>query len=209
MDKIIEISAFSKTYDGRRVLDFPGFKLEKGRICAVIGANGSGKSTLAKIIAGTLKADESTKPLGYTCRVGYMPQKSYAFHLKVLKNVRLGGGDKAQAMEMLNRLGIAHLAKKRANLLSGGETARMALSRILMGSYDLLILDEPCAAMDIQSTTAAEECIRDYARALSCAVLIVTHSLSEGTLAEHGSAQQVLAKPQNPKTRQFIEFYEL
>jgi len=53
----MKISAFSKTYEGRCVLDFPGFALQPGSIYAVIGANGSGKSTFAKIRAGVLEAD--------------------------------------------------------------------------------------------------------------------------------------------------------
>ena len=54
----MKIAAFSKTYEGRTVLDFPGMELEPGRIYAVIGANGSGKSTFAKILAGILPADK-------------------------------------------------------------------------------------------------------------------------------------------------------
>ena len=55
----MKIPAFSKTYDGRSVLDFPGMELQPGKIYAVIGANGSGKSTFAKILAGILPADQT------------------------------------------------------------------------------------------------------------------------------------------------------
>ena len=54
----MKIAAFSKTYEDRRVLDFPGTVLQPGKIYAVIGANGSGKSTFAKILAGVLRADQ-------------------------------------------------------------------------------------------------------------------------------------------------------
>ena len=53
----MKIAAFSKTYDGRKVLDFPGMVLEPGKIYAIIGANGSGKSTFSKILAGIVKPD--------------------------------------------------------------------------------------------------------------------------------------------------------
>ena len=61
----MKISAFSKTYEGRTVLDFPGAEVQPGRIYAVIGANGSGKSTFAKILAGTLAPDQRFKRKEY------------------------------------------------------------------------------------------------------------------------------------------------
>ena len=57
----MKIEAFSKTYEGRQVLDFPGMQVQSGKIYAIIGANGSGKSTFAKILAGILLADKRGK----------------------------------------------------------------------------------------------------------------------------------------------------
>ena len=71
----MKIHAFSKTYEGRTVLDFPGIELEPGKICAVIGANGSGKSTFSKILSGVLKPDRRG-PLSDAKNVGFMPQKT-------------------------------------------------------------------------------------------------------------------------------------
>ena len=59
----MKISAFSKTYDGTGVLDFPGMEMKSGTVYAIIGANGSGKSTFAKILAGILPADRKGKLL--------------------------------------------------------------------------------------------------------------------------------------------------
>ena len=76
----MKISAFTKTYGGRTVLDMPETELEHGASYAVIGANGSGKSTLARILAGVEKTDGGKTVIsGIT--VGYMPQKSYAFRM--------------------------------------------------------------------------------------------------------------------------------
>ena len=71
----MKILPFSKTYEGRTVLDFPGAELQPGKIYAVIGANGSGKSTFARILAGVLKADRRGSFLD-TASVGYMPRKT-------------------------------------------------------------------------------------------------------------------------------------
>ena len=149
----MKIHAFSKTYEGRTVLDFPGIELEPGTICAVIGANGSGKSTFTKI-------------------------------------------------------------------LSGGETARMALVRLMMRSYDLVILDEPTAAMDMETTLLSEKLIAAYVRETGCALILVTHSLQQarriadevwyfhkGALLETGTKEQVLDTPERAETKQFLEFY--
>jgi len=215
----MRISAFSKTYEERTVLDFPGIELESGKIYAVIGANGSGKSTLAKILAGILPADKRGKVLsGYT--VGYMPQKNYAFRMSTYKNILLNGKECKLANKLMDDLQIAHLANKRADKLSGGETARMALARLMMKRYDVAILDEPTAAMDMETTLLAEELIAAYVQETGCALILVTHSLQQarrlahevlyfhkGKLLEHGPREQVLETPAMEETRKFLEFY--
>ena len=213
----MKIHAFSKTYEGRTVLDFPGTELEPGRICAVIGANGSGKSTFAKILAGSLRADRRFKaPEG----IGYMPQKNYAFRMSLKKNLLLNGSDEKRADELIEALQLSSLAQKRADRLSGGETARMALARLMMKRYELVLLDEPTAAMDMETTLLSEELIAGYVRETGCALILVTHSLQQarriadavwyfhkGRLLEHGAKEAVLDQPERAETRQFLNFY--
>ena len=215
----MNINAFSKSYDGRTVLDFPGMDFEKGKIYAVIGANGSGKSTLAKILSGIEKASVSFGEKD-NASVGYMPQKSYAFRKKLIDNVMLNGSDKAKAEKLIDEIGLTPLKNHRANKLSGGETARMALARLLMRDYELLVLDEPTASMDMESTLLAEKLIRDYCSRTLCTVIMITHSLQQarrisdyvlyfekGRLEECGETGIVLEKPENEKTAKFMEFY--
>lgn len=207
-----------KSYDGRIVLDVSSLELENGKIYAVIGANGSGKSTMAKIAAGIIDPD-SAKP-DNKLQTGYMPQKSFAFRMSLRKNMRINGGDAEREEALLKALKIEHLADAGAKRLSGGETARMALARLLMRDYELIVLDEPCSAMDIESTLLAEKLIRDYRDRIGCAVLIVTHSisqaerianevlfLSDGKLIERGSPENLINHPESEITRRFIEFY--
>lgn len=215
----MKTNAFAKTYSGRKVLDLPAISLQSGVVTAVIGANGSGKSTMAKILAGIESADEKKLPV-VSCRVGYLPQKPFAFRLSVEQNLALSGGDEAKRAKLLEALGLMPLRRSRAKRLSGGETAKMALARSLLGAYDLLILDEPTAAMDMASTLAAEKLISSCAKETGCAVLLITHSLQQarriadevlyleaGKLVEHGPAETVLNTPKEEKTRQFLEFY--
>ena len=211
--------AFAKTYAGRKVLDLPEIPLKSGAVTAVIGANGSGKSTMARILAGIEPADGNTRVTD-ALRVGYLPQKPFAFRMTVEQNLALNGGTEAQRTELLEALGLASLRRSRAKRLSGGETAKMALARSLLGTYDLLILDEPTAAMDMASTLSAEKLISDYARNTGCAVLLITHSLQQarriadealyletGKRIEQGPAETLLTTPKEEKTRQFLEFY--
>ena len=215
----MKIAAFTKTYEGRRVLDFPGLELQPGLIYALIGANGSGKSTFAKILAGVLPADKKGR-YSDALSVGYMPQKNYAFKLSTVSNIMLNGSDAARAEQLMERLQLKHLEKKRGNRLSGGETARMALARLMMKSYELVILDEPTAAMDMETSSLSEEMIVDYVKETGCTLLLVTHSLQQakriadrvlyfhkGQLMEQGEKDTLLYNPQRSETRQFLEFY--
>lgn len=215
----MKLPAFSKTYEGRTVLDFEGLDIEKGRIYAVIGANGSGKSTFAKILADVLPADKRSKlPEGVS--VGYMPQKNYAFRMSTKKNILLGGNDTEKAEKLMDGLCIRELEKKRADKLSGGETARMALARLMMRSFDLVILDEPTAAMDMESTLVSEKLIRSYAQESGCALILITHSLMQarrlsdvllffhkGRLIEYGDTERLVSSPEKEETRQFLTYF--
>ncbi len=216
----MRIHACAKTYGGRTVLRFPGLTLAPGTICAVVGANGSGKSTLARLTAGAIRPDGDGPALESPCQVGYMPQKSFAFRLTVRQNLLLPGGDPARAEALMAALGLTSLAGRRADRLSGGETARMALARVLMRPWELLVLDEPTASMDMESAILAERLVEAYRRETGCAALLVTHDLQQarrmaeealflcnGQLWEAGPARQVLFAPERPETRKFLEFY--
>ena len=215
----MKISAFSKSYGSHTVLHVPDLELPDGRITAVIGPNGSGKSTLAKILAGIECSDQKRSPLT-TLSVGFMPQKSYAFRMSVARNLALNGSDLERREKLLHGLQIDSLSRHSAKRLSGGETARMALARLLMRDYKLLILDEPTASMDVESTLAAERLLSDYCRDTGAGILLVTHSLQQarriaqhvlflhqGELREQGEASRLLSFPETEELRRFLEFY--
>ena len=125
----MRLPPMTKTYSGRTVLDVPEIELADGAVHAVIGANGSGKSTLARLAAGAIRPDDGRD--ARPARAGYMPQRSYAFHMSALSNLRLTGADRARAQAQLEAFGLGALARQKAPSLSGGETARLALARLL------------------------------------------------------------------------------
>lgn len=215
----MKLSACSKTYEGRCVLDFPGMELHPGKIYAIIGANGSGKSTFAQILAGVLPADRKGS-MTDAVSIGYMPQKTYAFRMSTRANILLNGKDTGKADGLMDALQIRHLEKKRADRLSGGETARMALARLMMKEYRLVILDEPTAAMDMESTLLSESLMEAYVKNTHCVLILVTHSLQQarriadevlyfhkGKLLESGAKEQLLYHPTQPETKIFLDFY--
>jgi len=218
--KPMKLAAFSKTYKGRTVLWMPELELTVGKIYAVIGANGSGKSTLAKVLASVLPSDAGRPVIPENIQVGYMPQRSYAFRMCVRANLLLADRNPARAEQLMEILHIQALASQRADRLSGGETAKMALARVLMIRHDLAILDEPTAAMDMESTSLAEGLIQQYSRETHATILLVTHSLQQarriadealflsgGELLESGPAQRILYAPQGQRMREFLHFY--
>ena len=177
------LPALKKTYQGQLVLDIPSMEIADGSITAICGQNGSGKSTLAKILAGIEKPDDGTVTSATAKSVGYLPQQSYAFHMSITSNLMLNKDPKktkqenlANAQQLLKEIGLESMAKKNAKKLSGGETQKMALTRLLMKSYDMIILDEPTASMDTASIPTAEKMICDYQRRTGCTILIITHS---------------------------------
>lgn len=216
---MIKIDPFCVTYGKTPVLTFPGITLEKGKVYAIIGSNGSGKSTFAKVLAGVVSADRKVKPIG-NVKTGYMPQKNYAFRMNVLSNILLGGKDTKMAGYLMDKLKISHLKDKSAKTLSGGETAKMALARLMMGEYDVVILDEPTSAMDMESSLLTEELIDEYVRRTGCCLIIITHNIRQavrisdevlyfhkGTLLEYGDKDTVLNTPKNEETKTFLEYF--
>ena len=215
----MKTAAFTKSYHRRLALSMPELELPKGQITAVLGPNGSGKSTFAKVLSGIEAADDK-QPILTGVTVGYLPQKSFPFRMSTEKNILQNGKAPQRAAALMHALGIEGLAGQSAKRLSGGETARMALCRILMRRYDLLVLDEPTTAMDMESTLAAEKLMQETCREQGCALVLITHSISQarrisdrvlvlhqGELIEQGDSARVLSAPKEERTKRFLEFY--
>jgi len=180
-------------------VDHVNFSMEKGDFVSIIGRSGSGKSTMLNLIAGLLDPTEGSitvsghelsgmnddeLSLMRNTVLGYVPQgQTVLGNLSVLDNVRLpfyfhnrDGESTTHALELLERVGIAHLAESLPRELSGGELRRVSIARALMCSHDLLILDEPTGDLDPETTTEIMELLRKLASE-GTAVLMVTHEL--------------------------------
>lgn len=141
------------------VLHDLSLRLPKGALCALLGANGAGKSTLLKIIAGALVPERGQ--VSRCGRLGFVPQEVHpVLSLSALEMVLLGRAasigllnsptrnDYRAAEHALTRVEAGHLASRAFTSLSGGERQLVLMARALAGDADLLLLDEPSAAMD-------------------------------------------------------------
>ena len=223
--QMLKIQNMKKMYGAKTVLDIDSFEFEQGKIYAVIGSNGSGKSTLLKLISKNLKSDSKNTVIDAgNQKICYMPQKNYAFKMSTLGNVLIPSkhkkADTARALELMKALKIDDLAKSPAKKLSGGETARMALCRTLLTGAPIILLDEPTAAMDIESTKLSEKLIQSCRDTQNATVILVTHSVSQarriadvilfmkdGRIIEHGTPTEILDFSNQPETKEFLEFF--
>ena len=180
---------------------------------AVVGPSGAGKTTLLRAIAGLVPARGRIEVDGRNWSglaperrsVGFVFQDYALFpHLSVRKNVAFGGppGD------LLERLGIAHLAEARPVALSGGERQRVALARALARKPEVLLLDEPLAALDAHTRDTIRVELRATLRELGLPTIVVTHDfvdaaaladrvgvLVDGELVQIGRADELIASP--------------
>lgn len=229
----LHVRELRKTYGDRVVLDADGLTLDSGVTYALVGPNGSGKSTFLKVLSGVI--DQTSGHVDATGEkgreelvVGYMPQKSYVFGFSVRKNVELAlassGLSAAEVSsrvdEALAAVGMAAFADARGNGLSGGESQRVALARMLVKDLDVLLLDEPTASMDIAGTLLVEEALARYRKRTGCLLVVATHApsqahriadeavmLSGGRIVESGPTARVLTAPESEEGRAFLSYW--
>ena len=203
-------------------------------VTALVGPSGAGKSTALRLVAGLLKPDAGTIRLGETLLddtarryhlppgrrdIGLLFQEYALFpHLSVAENVAYGlrarrvpGADRrARVTTILERLRIGSLAGERPGRLSGGQRQRVALARALVTGPRALLLDEPLAALDVQTRARVRAELRAVLADLAIPTLLVTHDYADavvfrerivilvaGEVVQDGSHEELLARPRS------------
>ena len=225
-------------YRATTALDIQLLEVKSGEVLAIVGANGAGKSTLLRVM-GLLQAVDCgvvefpdlaaqfRDRLSLRRRIAAVFQEPLLVDDSVFGNVALGlrlrGVAKAEiegrVLPWLTRLGIGHLAERSARTLSGGEAQRASLARALVLAPDLLLLDEPFAALDPSSREAL---LRDFHRTvkgLGVTVVLVTHDRHEafalaqrvavldgGRLAQLGNRDEVFHHPISERVAAIVGF---
>ncbi|MBA4548677.1 ABC transporter ATP-binding protein [Thermoactinomyces intermedius] len=185
---------FSKEEEVTAIRDI-NFTVEQGETLVLVGPSGCGKSTILSLLAGIYKQTEGqillfgkegkTHAAKYT---GYMLQKDGLLEWRtVLKNMILGLEFRKQntperveyALHLLKQMGLEHTAHQYPSQLSGGMRQRVALVRTLAVNPEILLLDEPFSALDIQNKIALEDLLKDVMKQHKKTSVLVTHDLEE------------------------------
>lgn len=161
-------------------------QFSSGRMVAVLGPNGAGKSTLIHMLAGAIQPTVGElQIMDPDLRIGWSSQRTTIdWYLNALQNVEIGGRlsglrrkeSREKAMALLEQFRLANLAKNDVSMLSGGQQQRIQVARTLMSDPDIMLLDEPTAALDVESSEDVLGHIREQTRSGALA-LVSSHDL--------------------------------
>jgi sulfate transport system ATP-binding protein len=232
---VIEVENVSKRYGDAEALRDVSVTVADGSLTALLGPSGGGKTTLLRVIAGLEEADSGRVRMGgrdvthvpvRDRGIGFVFQHYAAFkHMSVADNVGFGLSirkrPKAEVAkrvgELLELVGLSHLAKRRPHQLSGGQRQRMALARALAVEPEVLLLDEPFGALDARVREELRSWLRRLHDEVHVTTLFVTHDQSEameiaeqivvvneGRIEQAASPQEIYDRPANEFVMSFV-----
>lgn len=195
----VECHDLSVGYGSEIVVADVDFRLDRGKVLALVGSNGSGKTTLLKTIAGLLPSISGTikvladAPLAKPSQVAYMGQfhpSSFMLPLRAIDVVRMARfashgllgrmtvKDEQAVREAMERMNVSALAKEPLNTLSGGQRQKVFLAQAFAKNADLILLDEPAANLDTLARDAYRRLVRELANG-GRSVIVATHDIYE------------------------------
>lgn len=231
---ILRVTGLMKTYSRRRVVDGVDFEVQPGEIVGLLGPNGAGKTTCFRMTCGLIPSDRGRVelagkdvtdwPMYRRARdggMGYLAQESSIFRklsvrdnlLCMMEMVGMKRSERRRRCdELLTRFQIEHIQRSKAGTLSGGERRRLEFARCLISDPEIILLDEPFAAIDPVTVDGIQTVIREL-RATGISFLITDHQFREmlaitdrsyvmraGKVLCHGSPAEITS---NPEAREF------
>ena len=173
---VVEMDKVSKNYGHNHVLKNISLLIERDSKTAFVGQNGQGKSTLAKIIVGEIKYDGHVK-LGHNVQIGYFAQNQaeYLDGNKTVLDTMIDAANETNRSKVRDILGSflfrGDEAEKYVRVLSGGERNRLALAKLMLQPFNVLIMDEPTNHLDIKSKNVLKEALKKFGGTL----ILVSH----------------------------------
>ncbi len=238
-DVLIKVEGLEKSFDGVGVLKGIDTEIRKGDVIVIIGASGSGKSTFLRclnllevptggriLFEGTDITDPKVDINLHRRKMGMVFQQFNLFpHLSIMQNLVLGPikllnqsreEAKANALKLLERVGLADRADDFPNQLSGGQKQRVAIVRALAMNPDVLLFDEPTSALDPEMVGEVLEVMKALAKE-GMTMAVVTHEMGfarevgtkvvfidDGVIAEENTPDEFFNNPQNPRLKDFL-----
>ena len=238
-EPLVVLDHVDKWFGDLHVLQDIELSIARGEVVVVIGPSGSGKSTLCRAInrletidKGSISLDGQPLPAegkalaALRAEVGMVFQSFNLFaHKTILENVTLGpikvrGIKKAdadkRAMELLERVGIAHQAKKYPAQLSGGQQQRVAIARALAMDPKVMLFDEPTSALDPEMIKEVLDVMVDLAKQ-GMTMVVVTHEMgfartaadrvvfmADGAIVEENTPEEFFTNPQSDRAKDFL-----
>ena len=173
---VLEIDHVSKSYDDKLILKDVSLLVERGSKIAFVGQNGQGKTTLAKMIIGEIPYEGSIR-LGHNVEIGYFAQNQahYLDGELTLLDTMLNAANDSNRIKVRDILGAflfrGDEVEKKVKVLSGGERNRLALAKMLLSSFNVLVMDEPTNHLDIASKNVLKQALQRFEGTL----IIVSH----------------------------------
>ncbi len=164
---VVEADKIAKNYGDNQVLEDVNLLIERGSKIAFVGQNGQGKSTLAKIMVGEIPFDGKLK-LGHNVQIGYFAQNQSEYldgELTILETMEneAADGNRVKVRDMLGSfLFRGDEVEKKVKVLSGGERNRLALCKMLLHPFNMLIMDEPTNHLDIASKNVLKRSLKQF-----------------------------------------------
>ena len=232
---IIELSHISKAFGDKQVLDDVSLFVKKGEFVTILGPSGCGKTTLLRILAGFGTADEGEIRIGGADITDVPPHQRpvntvfqrYALfpHLNVYDNIAFGLKLKkvkqdeidVRVRKALKMVGMTDYEWRDVNSLSGGQQQRVAIARAIINQPQVLLLDEPLAALDLKMRKDMQMELKEMHRTLGITFVYVTHDqeealtlsdsivvMSEGKVQQIGTPTDIYNEPANSFVADFI-----
>ena len=212
----VQMEHIYKTFDGFHASDDVSFGVEKGQLAALLGPSGSGKTTILRMIAGLDKPDSGDIMIngvrvndlpGSKRGIGFVFQNYALFrYMTVSDNIAFGlevqkkskKEIKSRVEELLELISMQDLGKRYPHQLSGGQRQRVAFARALAPNPQLLLLDEPFAAIDAKVRRELRAWLKEMIRRVGITSIFVTHDQEEAMevadsiiITNHGNVEQV------------------
>lgn len=232
----IEMRHIDKTFDGFQASKDVSFGVEKGQLAALLGPSGSGKTTILRMIAG-LDMPDAGDILMNGAKINHLPGskrgigfvfQNYAlfrymtvaenigFGLKVQKKSKIEIKERVE--ELLELIAMRDLGKRYPHQLSGGQCQRVAFARALAPSPQLLLLDEPFAAIDARVRRELRTWLKEMIERVGITSIFVTHDqeeamevaamvivMNQGRIEQTGSPEDICRNPQTDFVKEFID----